>query len=66
MSARLGDDQVAAFHMLRDNVDYIDLGGDWFSRRQDTDKRRAWQGASLCGLLVRDLITSWRREPPRP
>jgi transposase len=33
---------VAAYHMLRDNVDYTDLGGDWFSRRHDTDQRRAW------------------------
>lgn len=33
---------VAAYHMLRDNVDYHDLGGDWFTRRQDADARRRW------------------------
>ena len=33
---------VAGFHMLRDNVDYHDLGGDWFARRHDNDTRRRW------------------------
>ena len=33
---------VAAYHILRDSVDYHDLGGDWFARRQDTDQRRRW------------------------
>lgn len=30
---------VAAFHILRDEVDYQDLGGDWFSRRNDSQAR---------------------------
>jgi transposase len=33
---------VAAFHILRDHVDYHDLGGDWFARRHDQDHRRRW------------------------
>jgi len=30
---------VAAFHILRDGVDYHELGGDWFSRRNDAQAR---------------------------
>lgn len=33
---------VAAFHILRDDVDYHDLGSDWFTRRPDDDTRRRW------------------------
>jgi transposase len=31
---------VICWHLLTDNCDYDDLGGDWFTRRTDTDKRR--------------------------
>ncbi|MBA2444056.1 MAG: IS110 family transposase [Nocardioidaceae bacterium] len=31
---------VISWHLLTDNCDYDDLGGDWFARRTDTDKRR--------------------------
>lgn len=31
---------VICWHLLTDNCDYEDLGGDWFTRRTDTDKRR--------------------------
>lgn len=31
---------VISSHLLTDNCDYDDLGGDWFTRRTDTDKRR--------------------------
>ena len=31
---------VISWHLLTDNCDYDDLGGDWFTRRTDTDKRR--------------------------
>jgi transposase len=31
---------VICWHLLTDNSDYDDLGGDWFTRRTDTDKRR--------------------------
>jgi transposase len=31
---------VICWHLLNDNRDYEDLGGDWFVRRTDTDKRR--------------------------
>ena len=41
---------VAAFHMLRDNVDYHDLGGDWFSRRHDNNARQRWLISQLEGL----------------
>ena len=27
-------------HLLTNDCDYQDLGGDWFTRRTDTDKRR--------------------------
>ncbi len=30
---------IAAYHVLRDGVDYHDLGGDWFSRRNDAEAR---------------------------
>lgn len=33
---------IAAFHIIRDEVDYRDLGGDWFARRHDEDARRRW------------------------
>lgn len=33
---------VAAYHILRDDVDYHDLGGDWFARRHDHDQRARW------------------------
>jgi len=29
---------VAAFHILRDDVDYAELGGDWFVRRLDSQR----------------------------
>ncbi len=31
---------VIAWHLLTNDCDYNDLGGDWFTRRTDTDKRR--------------------------
>jgi len=31
---------VAAWHMLHDDVDYIDLGDDWFTRKHSDDARR--------------------------
>lgn len=31
---------VICWHLLTNNCDYQDLGGDWFMRRTDTDKRR--------------------------
>jgi transposase len=31
---------VIAWHLLTNNCDYDDLGGDWFARRTDTDKQR--------------------------
>jgi transposase len=31
---------VICWHLLTNNCDYEDLGGDWFARRTDTDKRR--------------------------
>ena len=31
---------VICWHLLTNNCDYDDLGGDWFTRRTDTDKRR--------------------------
>jgi transposase len=31
---------VIAWHLLTNDCDYQDLGGDWFARRTDTDKRR--------------------------
>ena len=31
---------VICWHLLANNCDYDDLGGDWFMRRTDTDKRR--------------------------
>ena len=31
---------VICWHLLTNNCDYQDLGGDWFARRTDTDKRR--------------------------
>ena len=31
---------VICWHLLSENCDYQDLGGDWFLRRTDTDKRR--------------------------
>jgi transposase len=31
---------VITWHLLTDHCDYDDLGGDWFTRRTDTDKRR--------------------------
>ena len=31
---------VICWHLLTESCDYQDFGGDWFSRRTDTDKRR--------------------------
>jgi hypothetical protein len=31
---------VICWHLLSSDSDYQDLGGDWFARRTDTDKRR--------------------------
>jgi transposase len=31
---------VICWHLLTNDCDYDDLGGDWFARRTDTDKRR--------------------------
>jgi transposase len=31
---------VICWHLLTNDCDYEDLGGDWFTRRTDTDKRR--------------------------
>ena len=31
---------VICWHLLTNNCDYDDLGGDWFTRRTDNDKRR--------------------------
>lgn len=41
---------VAAFHIIRDEVDYRDLGGDWFARRHDDDARRRWLVRQLQAL----------------
>jgi transposase len=41
---------VAAYFILRDGVDYNDLGGDWFTRRQDTEQRRRWHITQLEAL----------------
>jgi hypothetical protein len=41
---------VAAYFVLRDDVDYNDLGGDWFTRRQDTERRLRWHIAQLEAL----------------
>jgi len=30
----------ATWHLLNDNVDYQDLGADWFTNRIDTNRRR--------------------------
>lgn len=31
---------VICWHLLSEDCDYEDLGGDWFTRRNDSDKRR--------------------------
>ena len=31
---------IICWHLLTNDCDYADLGGDWFARRTDTDKRR--------------------------
>lgn len=31
---------VICWHLIANDCDYADLGGDWFARRTDTDKRR--------------------------
>ncbi len=31
---------VISWHLLTNNCDYQDLGGDWFARHADPDKRR--------------------------
>jgi hypothetical protein len=31
---------VIAWHLLADGCDYRDLGGDWFARRADHDRRK--------------------------
>ncbi|HUP84431.1 MAG TPA: transposase [Acidimicrobiales bacterium] len=31
---------VICWHLLADDCDYDELGGDWFAKRTDTDKRR--------------------------
>ena len=31
---------VICWHLLTNDCDYHDLGGDWFAPRTDTDKRR--------------------------
>ena len=31
---------VICWHLLTNDCDYADLGGDWFTRRTDLDKRR--------------------------
>jgi transposase len=31
---------VICWHLIANNCDYDDLGGDWFTRRTDTDRRR--------------------------
>jgi len=31
---------VISWHLLTNNCEYDDLGGDWFTRRTDNDKRR--------------------------
>jgi transposase len=41
---------IAAFHILRDDVDYHDLGGDWFSRHDDVEARRRWLRQQLDSL----------------
>ena len=33
---------VAAYHILRDDVDYHDLGEHWFTRRHDPEQRCRW------------------------
>ena len=38
---------IAAFHILRDDVDYHDLGADWFSRHDDLAARRRWLARQL-------------------
>jgi transposase len=46
---------VAAFHMLRDDLDYQDLGADWFTHHHDSAKRRAWL---LNQLAILDTATT--------
>jgi len=31
---------VIAWHLLEGDCDYHDLGGDWFTRRNDTDRHK--------------------------
>ena len=31
---------VICWHLITNDCDYQDLGGDWFARRTDTDRRR--------------------------
>jgi transposase len=41
---------VACWHILATNTDYADLGGDWFTRRTDADRRRDHHIAQLQDL----------------
>jgi transposase len=40
LARRIGKKKAATWHLLTNDCDYDDLGGDWFTRRTDTDKRR--------------------------
>lgn len=44
---------VASWHMLTDDVDYTDLGGDWFARKANDDHRRDQAIRSLHDLGYR-------------
>ena len=49
---------VAAFHILRDEVDYQDLGADWFSRHDDVEARRRWLLRQLEALDQAEALTT--------
>ena len=44
---------VIAWHLLADDCDYQDLGGDYFVRRDDTDRQRQRAVAQLQALGYR-------------
>ena len=50
---------VICWHLLTNNCDYDDLGGDWFARRTDTTKRRDHLIRQLhdlgCGVTVTNV-----------
>ena len=46
-----------SWHLLINNCDYDDLGGDWFMRRTETDKRRDFLIRQLHDLGYRVALT---------